>query len=114
MIGAERQLGSPQSGRRAVSGPSCGLFDTRAEVREQMKSMGAEFLEVNIKEDGAGFGWLREDDEVRSSSPLRMALFAKQAKDVDIIITTALVPVEGCAPVLITEEMRPAAAGTAR
>ncbi len=78
-------------------------FDTRSEVREQIQSMGAEFLEVNIKEEGAGSGGY-----AKTMSPefiaAEMALFAKQAKDVDIIITTALVPGKA-APVLITEEM---------
>jgi len=78
-------------------------FDTRAEVREQIQSMGAEFLEVTIKEDGAGSGGY-----AKTMSPefiaAEMALFAKQAKDVDIVITTALVPGKA-APVLITEEM---------
>ena len=78
-------------------------FDTRAEVREQIQSMGAEFLEVHIKEDGAGSGGY-----AKTMSPefiaAEMALFEKQAKDVDIIITTALVPGKA-APVLITEEM---------
>jgi NAD(P) transhydrogenase subunit alpha len=78
-------------------------FDTRAEVREQIQSMGAEFLEVTVKEDGAGSGGY-----AKTMSPefiaAEMALFAKQAKDVDIIITTALVPGKA-APVLLTEEM---------
>jgi NAD(P) transhydrogenase subunit alpha len=78
-------------------------FDTRAEVREQIQSMGAEFLEVHIKEEGAGSGGY-----AKTMSPefiaAEMALFTEQAKDVDIIITTALVPGKA-APVLITEEM---------
>ena len=78
-------------------------FDTRAEVREQIQSMGAEFLEVTIKEEGAGSGGYAK---VMSPEFIKaeMALFAKQAKEVDIIITTALVPGKA-APVLITEEM---------
>jgi H+-translocating NAD(P) transhydrogenase subunit alpha len=91
-IGAARSLGA-----------IVRAFDTRAEVREQIQSMGAEFLEVNIKEDGAGSGGY-----AKTMSPefiaAEMALFAKQAKDVDIIITTALVPGRA-APVLISEEM---------
>ncbi|MEI9954094.1 MAG: Re/Si-specific NAD(P)(+) transhydrogenase subunit alpha [Pseudomonadota bacterium] len=91
-IGAARSLGA-----------IVRAFDTRVEVREQIQSMGAEFLEVNIKEDGAGSGGY-----AKTMSPefiaAEMALFAKQAKDVDIIITTALVPGKA-APVLITEEM---------
>ena len=78
-------------------------FDTRAEVREQIQSMGAEFLEVSIKEEGSGSGGY-----AKTMSPefiaAEMALFAKQAKEVDIIITTALVPGKP-APVLLTEEM---------
>ena len=78
-------------------------FDTRAEVREQIQSMGAEFLEVHIKEDGAGSGGYAKTMSAEFIAA-EMALFAKQAKDVDIIITTALVPGKA-APVLITEEM---------
>src|SRR6188768_2965636 len=91
-IGAARSLGA-----------IVRAFDTRSEVREQIHSMGAEFLEVNIQEEGAGAGGY-----AKTMSPefiaAEMALFAKQAKDVDIIITTALVPGKA-APVLITEEM---------
>jgi len=91
-IGAARSLGA-----------IVRAFDTRLEVREQIHSMGAEFLEVSIKEDGAGSGGY-----AKTMSPefiaAEMALFAKQAKEVDIIITTALVPGKG-APVLITQEM---------
>jgi NAD(P) transhydrogenase subunit alpha len=91
-IGAARSLGA-----------IVRAFDTRLEVREQIQSMGAEFLEVSIKEDGAGAGGY-----AKTMSPefiaAEMELFAQQAKEVDIIITTALVPSKG-APVLITEEM---------
>ena len=78
-------------------------FDTRSEVREQVQSMGAEFLEVSIEEEGEGGGGY-----ARVMSPAfiaaEMALFAEQAKTVDIIITTALIPGKP-APTLITEEM---------
>jgi len=78
-------------------------FDTRSEVREQVQSMGAEFLEVDIEEEGEGGGGY-----ARVMSPAfiaaEMALFAEQAKNVDIIITTALIPGK-LAPTLITEEM---------
>ncbi len=91
-IGAARSLGA-----------IVRAFDTRLEVREQIQSMGAEFLEVSIKEDGAGSGGYAKTMSAEFIAA-EMALFAKQAKDVDIIITTALVPGKG-APVLITEEM---------
>ncbi|HTQ02337.1 MAG TPA: Re/Si-specific NAD(P)(+) transhydrogenase subunit alpha [Polyangiaceae bacterium] len=78
-------------------------FDTRAEVREQVQSMGADFLEVALKEEGTGVGGY-----AKQMSPefiaAEMALFMRQAREVDIIITTALVPGK-TAPILITEEM---------
>lgn len=78
-------------------------FDTRPEVKEQITSMGAEFLELNFQEDGSGEGGYAK---VMSPEFIKaeMELFAKQAKDVDIIITTALIPGVK-APTLITEEM---------
>ena len=78
-------------------------FDTRSAVRDQVKSMGAEFLEVQVEEEGeGGGGYAREMSPAFIAA--EMALFAAQAKDVDIIITTALIP-NRPAPVLITEEM---------
>src|SRR3712207_2312674 len=78
-------------------------FDTRPSVREQVKSMGAEFIEVELQESGEGVGgYAKEMSEAFIAA--EMALFAQQAKDVDIIITTALIP-NRPAPILITEEM---------
>ena len=78
-------------------------FDTRPAVREQVASMGAEFLEVTLTEDGSG-----EGGYAKEMSPAfiaaEMALFAAQAKEVDVIITTALVPGKR-APILITSDM---------
>jgi NAD(P) transhydrogenase subunit alpha len=78
-------------------------FDTRPAVKEQVQSMGAEFLELHFEEDGTGEGGYAK---VMSAEFIarEMALFAEQAKDVDIIITTALVPGKA-APVLVTEDM---------
>jgi NAD(P) transhydrogenase subunit alpha len=78
-------------------------FDTRAEVKEQIQSMGAQFLEVDIKEEGAGGGGYAK---VMSEAFIKaeMALFAQQAMEVDIIITTALIPGRK-APELITAGM---------
>lgn len=78
-------------------------FDVRPEVKEQVESMGAEFLEVDFLEDsGAGDGYAKEmsDDFNKKAADL----YAEQAKDVDIIITTALIPGKP-APKLITQEM---------
>jgi len=77
-------------------------FDTRAAVKEQVESFGAEFLTVNIKESGEGQGGYAKEMS-KEFYDAEMALFAKQAKDVDIIITTALIPGKK-APVLITKE----------
>ncbi|MEM9087545.1 MAG: Re/Si-specific NAD(P)(+) transhydrogenase subunit alpha [Cyanobacteria bacterium P01_F01_bin.53] len=78
-------------------------FDTRPVVKEQVESMGAEFLELSFEEDGTG-----EGGYAKTMSPefiaAEMALFAEQAKEVDIIITTALIPGKK-APLLITQEM---------
>lgn len=78
-------------------------FDTRPVVKEQVESMGAEFLELEFEEDGTGEGGYAKpmsEEFIKAE----MALFAEQAKEVDIIITTALIPGRP-APKLITEEM---------
>lgn len=66
-------------------------FDTRKVVKEEVESLGAEFLELDFPEDGSGEGGYAKP---MSEEFLRaeMALFAQQAKEVDIIITTALIP----------------------
>jgi NAD(P) transhydrogenase len=79
------------------------LFDTREAVREQAQSMGAEFLEVDIEESGEGAGGYAKEMS-KEFIEAEMALFARQAKEVDIIITTALIPGKP-APKLITKEM---------
>ncbi len=78
-------------------------FDTRPEVKEQIESMDAEFLELDFDEDGTGGGGYAK---VMSEEFIEaeMALFAKQACEVDIIITTALIPGKP-APKLITRGM---------
>ncbi len=78
-------------------------FDTRPEVKEQVESMGAEFLELEFEEEGSGAGGYAK---VMSKEFIEaeMKLFADQARDVDIIITTALIPGRP-APRLITEDM---------
>jgi NAD(P) transhydrogenase subunit alpha len=91
-IGAARSLGA-----------IVRAFDTRAAVKEQVKSMGAEFIELDVHEDGEGGGGYAKE-----MSPAfikaEMEMFAAQAREVDIIVTTALIPNKP-APKLITEEM---------
>lgn len=78
-------------------------FDTRAAVEEQIQSLGAEFLTVDIKEAGDGAGGYAKEMS-KEFIDAEMALFLAQAKEVDIIVTTALIPGKP-APKLITEEM---------
>jgi NAD(P) transhydrogenase subunit alpha len=78
-------------------------FDTRAAVKDQVKSMGAEFIELNVQEEGEGGGGYAKEMSPAFIAA-EMAMFAAQAREVDIIVTTALIP-NRPAPVLITEEM---------
>ena len=91
-IGAARSLGA-----------IVRAFDTRPEVKEQVESMDGDFLMLDFAEEGAGVGGY-----AKTMSPefikAEMALLADQAKDVDIIITTALIPGRP-APKLITTDM---------
>jgi NAD(P) transhydrogenase subunit alpha len=91
-IGAARSLGA-----------IVRSFDTRPVVKEQVESMGADFLLLDFEEDGTGAGGYAK---VMSKEFIdaEMALFAEQAKEVDIIVTTALIPGKK-APTLITTEM---------
>ncbi len=78
-------------------------FDTRPEVKQQIESMGAEFLELDFQEEGSvsgGYAKQMSPEFIKAE----MELFAAQAKEVDIIVTTALIPGKP-APKLITSEM---------
>lgn len=77
-------------------------FDTRMEVEEQIQSMGAQFLKVEIEEDGStdsGYSKVMSKEFIEAE----MTLFKKQAKEIDIIITTAQIPGRK-APTLILKE----------
>jgi NAD(P) transhydrogenase subunit alpha len=77
--------------------------DTRAEVADQVVSMGGEFVKVDYEEEGSGGGGY---GKVMSEGfqKAQREMYARQAKEVDIIITTALIPGKP-APKLITAEM---------
>ncbi len=78
-------------------------FDPRSATKDQVASMGAEFLELNVQEEGEGKGGYAKqmsDDFLKAE----MALFAQQAMQVDIIVTTALIPGKP-APKLLTNGM---------
>ncbi len=78
-------------------------FDVRPEVAEQIESMGAEFLFLDFAEDGGGAGGYAapSSPEFREK---QLACFREQAPDVDIVITTALIPGRD-APKLWLEDM---------
>jgi NAD(P) transhydrogenase subunit alpha len=77
--------------------------DTRPEVADQIKSLGGEYVPVEYVEEGSGVGGYAKVMSEGFQKAQR-AVFAAQAKDVDIIITTALIPGKP-APKLITEDM---------
>lgn len=91
-IGAARALGAIVK-----------AFDPRSATKDQVASMGAEFLDIRVEEEGEGKGGYAKE---MSDSFLKaeMALFAAQAMQVDIIVTTALIPGKP-APKLITQGM---------
>lgn len=101
-------LGAGVAGLAAVQtarnmGAIVRAFDVRPVTKEQVESMGATFLQVDFVEDGSGAGgYAKEMSEDYKKA--QAALMMEQAKDVDIIITTALIPGRK-APVLVNEEM---------
>ncbi len=90
-------------GTAASLGAIVRANDTRPEVADQIKSLGGEYVGVDYVEEGSGVGGYAK---VLSEGfqKAQKEVFAKQAKDVDIIITTALIPGKP-APKLITEDM---------
>jgi NAD(P) transhydrogenase len=78
-------------------------FDTRSAAREQVQSLGADFLEVNIHEEGAAAGGYSKEMS-KEFIEAEMKLFMDQCRDVDIVVTTAQIPGKP-SPKLITEKM---------
>ncbi|KIW65354.1 NAD(P)(+) transhydrogenase (AB-specific), alpha subunit [Phialophora macrospora] len=78
-------------------------FDTRSAAREQVQSLGADFLEVNVKEEGAAAGGYSKEMS-KEFIEAEMKLFMEQCQEVDIVITTAAIPGKP-SPKLITEKM---------
>merc|ERR1712213_253618 len=78
-------------------------FDVRPAVKEQVESMGAEFLEVEIQEDGSTEGGYAKEMS-KEFIEAEMQLFHDQCKDVDIVISAALIPGKK-APILIKKYM---------
>lgn len=100
-------LGVGVAGLQAIAtarrlGANVAAFDIRPEVKEQVLSLGAKFIEIDIGEDGSGAGGyakeLSEDAKARQQAGL-----SEKLKKADIIITTALIPGRP-APLLVTED----------
>ena len=90
-------------GAAASLGAIVRANDTRAEVADQVKSLGGEFVKVDYEEEGSGGGgYAKVMSEGFQAAQRKM--YADQARDADIIITTALIPGKP-APKLITAEM---------
>jgi len=90
-------------GTAASLGAIVRANDTRAEVADQVVSLGGEFVKVNYEEEGSGGGGYAKVMSEGFQQAQR-AMYAQQAREVDIIITTALIPGKP-APKLITAEM---------
>merc|ERR1712130_897321 len=90
-------------GQAKSMGAIVRCFDVRPAVKEQVKSMGGEFLEVEIEEDGSTEGGYAKEMS-KEFIEVEMQLFHDQCKDVDIVITTALIPGKK-APILIKKYM---------
>ena len=103
-------IGAGVAGLQAIAtarrlGAVVEAFDTRPVVKEQVQSLGAKFLEIDLGESGAGAGgYAKELSE--DAHRKEVELLAKAARENDIIITTAAIPGRK-APVLITKEMVP-------
>ena len=90
-------------GAAASLGAIVRANDTRAEVADQVVSLGGEFVKVDYEEEGSGGGGYAKVMSEGFQQAQR-AMYAKQAREVDIIITTALIPGKPT-PKLITAEM---------
>ncbi|HXZ49225.1 MAG TPA: Re/Si-specific NAD(P)(+) transhydrogenase subunit alpha [Usitatibacter sp.] len=101
-------IGAGVAGLAAI-GAAAGLGaivranDTRPEVADQIRSLGGEFVPVDYQEEGSGAGGYAKVMSEGFQKAQR-EVFAKQAKEVDIIVTTALIPGKP-APKLITADM---------
>ena len=91
-------------GTASSMGAVVRAFDTRSEVKEQVESLNAEFLLLDFKDEEGGTAGGYAKTMSKEFIAAEMKLFAQQAKEVDIIITTALIPGKQ-APELITEDM---------
>ena len=100
-------LGVGVAGLQAIAtarrlGANVEAFDVRPEVKEQVLSLGAKFIDIDIGEDGSGAGGYAKELSAEAKAKQQAGLTEK-LKKADIIITTALIPGRP-APLLVTEE----------
>jgi len=101
-------LGTGVAGLAAIQtaknmGAIVRAFDVRPVTKEQVEAMGGQFLEVDYQEDGSGAGgYAKEMSKEWHEAAAKM--LAKQCEEVDIVITTALIPGR-TAPRMVTKEM---------
>jgi NAD(P) transhydrogenase subunit alpha len=102
-------VGAGVAGLQAVAtakrlGAVVDAYDVRPEVAEQVRSLGARFLELELEteesEDSGGYAKAMDEEFYRRQRELMSAALAES----DVVITTAAVPGKK-APLLITEEM---------
>jgi NAD(P) transhydrogenase subunit alpha len=101
-------LGAGVAGLQAIAtarrlGAVVEAFDTRPVVKEQVQSLGAKFLEIELGEQGEGTGGYAKELSLDAHKK-EQELVGKHVKDADVVITTALVPGRK-APILVTAEM---------
>ncbi|KAG7354255.1 NADP transhydrogenase subunit alpha [Nitzschia inconspicua] len=101
-------LGTGVAGLAAIQtaknmGAIVRAFDVRPVTKEQVEAMGGQFLQVDYQEDGSGAGGYAKEMSKEWHAAAR-AMLTKQCEEVDIIITTALIPGRP-APVMVTREM---------
>eukprot|EP00931_Biecheleriopsis_adriatica_P107668 TRINITY_DN81992_c0_g1_i1.p1 TRINITY_DN81992_c0_g1~~TRINITY_DN81992_c0_g1_i1.p1 ORF type:complete len:1128 (+),score=287.83 TRINITY_DN81992_c0_g1_i1:58-3441(+) len=101
-------IGAGVAGLQAIQaahnlGAMVRAFDVRSSAKEQVESVGAQFLQVEIEEEGEGSGGYAKEMS-KEFLEAEMALFKKQCSECDIVITTALIPGKP-APKLILKDM---------
>jgi len=100
-------LGAGVAGLQAIAtarrlGAQVWAYDVRPEVKEQVQSLGARFIELDVGESGAGHGGYAKQLSEEAQRK-EQALLTEELKKADIIVSTALIPCRP-APVLITED----------
>lgn len=100
-------LGAGVAGLQAIAtarrlGGNVEAFDVRPEVKEQIQSLGAKFIEIDIGEDGSGTGGYAKELSAEAKAKQQKGL-TERLKKADIVICTAQIPGRP-APVLVTEE----------